>query len=89
MLDNTDLIRAQYDLREHRNNYAASTRYNFLAPIVERDGGFQHEVTVSSKATGKVYHHSFETDPNKIDDIFAEWWTQLEVRETSTAMWGQ
>jgi len=87
-MDTYEIARAQYSPRERRNDYQNSTRYAFDAPIVEHDGEYAHEVTVSSKSTGHVYHHSFETDPVMITEIFDEWWAQLEVRETSTAMWG-
>jgi hypothetical protein len=88
-METQDIIRAQYNTRDHRFDFELSPRFKFDIELGEdNEGEYCYIVTVTSKENGTLVGQQYAHSLEDAHGLVSEWWAQLSIEHTDTAMWG-
>lgn len=87
-MDTQDIIRATFDRRAARAQDTLSSKYVFETPIIEVDGEYYHQLTITRMADGTVVHQQNYSTVEALDDAISDWRVALGISHLSTAMMG-
>lgn len=87
-MDAEMIARAQYDSKTARSQDTLSTKYIFTNPIVEINGEYFHQLTITRLADGVVVHQGNYSSVEALDDAIAGWTATLGISNMCTAMMG-
>ena len=80
-MNGIDVNRAQYDARDHREDYRLSTRFRFEVELSEDAGEFVHKITCTRKVNGTLVGVQYAHSVEEVGEVISGWWAQLSVAD--------
>jgi hypothetical protein len=78
MIDASDMARAQYDNKAHRDGFGKSCKYDFCIHLGEDGKGeYCYIVTITRKADGVVLHNSYQYSLEDAESTVSDWRVRL------------